>query len=39
MESTNIMGDIEKMLLQVKVIEEDLNAQRFVWRDSDQNEI
>ena len=39
MESTNIMGDIEKMLLQVKVIEEDLNEQRFVWRDSDQNEI
>ena len=28
-----IMGDIEKMFLQVKVIEEDLDALRFVWRE------
>ena len=33
-----IMGDIEKMFLQVKVIEEDLDALRFIWRDSDQDE-
>ena len=33
------MGDIEKMFLQVKVIEEDLDALRFVWRDSEQDEI
>ena len=34
-----IMGDIKKMFLQVKVIEEDLDALRFVWRDSGQDEI
>ena len=34
-----IMGYIEKMFLQVKVIEEDLDALRFVWRDSEQDEI
>ena len=34
-----IMGDIEKMFLQVKVKEEDLDALLFVWRDSDQDEI
>ena len=34
-----IMWDIEKMFLQVKVIEEDLDALLFVWRDSDQDEI
>ena len=27
------MGNIEKMFLQVKVIEEDLNALRFVWKE------
>ena len=34
-----IMGDIETMFLQVKVIEEYLDALRFVWRDSDQDVI
>ena len=33
------MGDIKKMFLQVKVIEEDVDALRFVSRDSDQAEI
>ena len=28
-----IMGNIEKMFLQVKVIEEDLDALRFVWEE------
>ena len=34
-----IMGDIEIMFLQLKVIEEDLDALHFVWRDSDQDKI
>ena len=34
-----IMGDIEKMFLQVKVIEEYLDALHFIWRDSDQDKI
>ena len=34
-----IIGVIEYMLLQLKVIEEDLNVLRFVWRNSDQDEI
>ena len=33
------MGDIEKMFLQVKVIEEYLDALYFIWRDSDQDKI
>ena len=33
------MWNIEKMFLQVKVIEEDLDALRFVQRDNDQGEI
>ena len=33
------MGGIKKIFLQVKVIEEDLDALSFVWRDSDQDEI
>ena len=34
-----IIGVIEKMFLQLKVIEEDLDGLRFVWRNSDQDEI
>ena len=34
-----IMGDIVKMFLRVKVIEEDLDALHFVWRDSDEDKI
>ena len=34
-----IMGDIEKMFLRVKGKEEDHDTLRFVWRDSDQDEI
>ena len=29
-----IMGDIEKMFLQIKVKEEDIDALRFIWRDN-----
>ena len=34
-----ITGDIEKMFLEMKIDEEDFDALRFFWRDSDQDEV